>query len=160
MNKLSALTLENIMKPLRQFLIFGLMLLGTNMHHEGVAQIMGSGGWGTNESPAIEFEQKEFDFGEVPQGDTIRQKYIFRNAGTGELTIKHVKTGCECTTANWEAGPYKMGASGVIEGVFSTKDKSGPQKKEIIIETNTDKRIDIIRLTGSVRLPEGASTRE
>jgi hypothetical protein len=138
------------------FLAAGLTFFGQNVS----SQIMGSGGWDSAGSPAIEFDLKEFDFGEVPQGDTIRQKYTFRNAGTGELTIKNVKTGCECTSANWEAGPYKMGATGVIEVIFSTKDKSGPQKKEIIVESNTDKRIDIIRLTGVVQLPEGSTSEE
>lgn len=138
------------------FLVTGFAFLGQHVS----SQIMGSEGWGTTGSPAIEFDQKEFDFGDVPQGDTIRQKYTFRNVGTADLTIKNVKTGCECTSANWLAGPYKMGASGEIEVIFSTKDKSGPQKKEIIIETNTDKRIDIIRLTGVVQLPEGDTPKE
>lgn len=144
-----------------RFTLFVFLAAGLTFLSQAVSsQIIGSGAWDSSGSPAIEFDLKEFDFGEVPQGDTIRRKYTFRNVGTGELTIKNVKTGCECTSANWLAGPYKMGASGEIEVIFSTKDKSGPQKKEIIIETNTDKRIDIIRLTGVVQLPEGSTSEE
>lgn len=117
------------------------------------AQIgLGGSSMGNAASGVIEFESKEFDFGKAVQGDTVRHIYRFKNAGTGDLEIKHVKTGCECTSSNWKPGPYKMGASGEIEIIFATKDKSGPQQKGIIVETNGDKPVEIIRLTGEVVL--------
>jgi hypothetical protein len=118
---------------------------------------MGSSSGGTG---IIEFEEKEFDFGKVPQGDTVRHLYRFKNTGTADLEILRVKTGCECTSSNWKPGPYKMGTTGEIEIIFSTKDKSGPQLKGIVVETNGEKRIEIIKLTGEVVLPEENKTEE
>lgn len=115
------------------------------------------GGFGTPASTGsgvIEFEEMEFDFGKVHQGDTVRHIYRFKNTGTADLEILRVKTGCECTSSEWKPGPYKMGASGEIEIIFSTKDKSGPQQKGIVVETNGEKKVEIIRLTGEVILPE------
>ena len=130
-----------------------LFLLLTFSTYSIWAQIGQQNPWGLGTGggdPVLEFDKKEFDFGIVPEGDTVRQMYSFRNTGTADLEILKVKTPCSCTTANWKPGPYKMGQSGNIEVVFTTQDKSGVQLKEIVVETNGSKRIEIIRLTGQV----------
>jgi hypothetical protein len=130
-----------------------LLILGSTPVFAQIGEGLGS--FGTGGTSIIEFEEKEFDFGKVPQGDTVRHIYRFKNTGTTDLEILRVKTGCECTSSNWKPGPYKMGTSGEIEIIFSTKDKSGPQIKGIVVETNGEKRVEIIKLTGEVILPEG-----
>ena len=125
-----------------------LLILGSTPVFAQIGEGLGS--FGTGGTSIIEFEEKEFDFGKVPQGDTVRHIYRFKNTGTTDLEILRVKTGCECTSSNWKPGPYKMGTSGEIEIIFSTKDKSGPQLKGIVVETNGEKRVEIIKLTGEV----------
>lgn len=140
------------MKKIAFFLLASCLMITV---HSLDAQI-GNGMLGISASGTgtIEFEEKEFDFGKVPQGDTVRHIYRFKNAGTADLQILNVKTGCECTSSQWKPGPYKMGSTGEIEIIFSTKDKSGPQQKGIVVETNGEKRVEIIKLTGEVILPE------
>jgi hypothetical protein len=130
-----------------------LLLLFTVLNYSGLCAQIGNGMntiGSTGATGILEFEEKEFDFGKVLQGDTVRHIYRFKNTGTADLEILRVKTGCECTSSNWKPGPYKMGATGEIEIIFSTKDKSGPQLKGIVVETNGEKRVEIIKLTGEV----------
>jgi hypothetical protein len=145
--------IKRLMKNTVSLIAILLLFLGST---PVFAQIGGGlGSLSSGGTSIIEFEEKEFDFGKVPQGDTVRHIYRFKNVGTADLEILRVKTGCECTSSNWKPGPYKMGRTGEIEIIFSTKDKSGPQIKGIVVETNGEKRVEIIKLTGEVILPEG-----
>jgi hypothetical protein len=43
--------------------------------------------------PHIVFEQKEYDFGKVEEGEKVEKVYKFRNAGDGTLLIQAVRSG-------------------------------------------------------------------
>lgn len=45
---------------------------------------------GSSESPAIRFEETEFDFGEAEAGKDVEHLFSFRNVGTRTLTIEKV----------------------------------------------------------------------
>ncbi len=54
---------------------------------EGVAS---AGETGPSESPAIRFDETEFDFGEVEAGKDVEHLFSFRNVGGRTLTIEKV----------------------------------------------------------------------
>ncbi len=41
-------------------------------------------------TPLISFEELDFDFGEVKQGDVVEHIFIFENKGTSDLIIEKV----------------------------------------------------------------------
>src|SRR5687768_1551038 len=48
--------------------------------------------------PIIVFEETEFDFGTINEGDVVTHKYNFKNTGTARLLITEVNSTCGCTT--------------------------------------------------------------
>lgn len=44
----------------------------------------------SSESPAIRFDETEFDFGEAEAGENVEHLFRFRNVGTRTLTIEKV----------------------------------------------------------------------
>jgi hypothetical protein len=43
--------------------------------------------------PHIVFEQKEYDFGKVDEGQKVEKSFKFRNKGEGTLVIRSVRSG-------------------------------------------------------------------
>ncbi len=104
-----------------------------------------------NEGKAIlKFQETQFNFGMVKNGDTVRHVYKFKNEGTVPLTIKDAKVACDCTVPTWSKEPIPPGAEGEIKVEFRSKDKVGTARKEIKIYANTEPEIQSIFLMGEV----------
>ncbi len=106
------------------------------------------------EMPAIEFEEKVIDFGEISQGEKVKQRFRFKNTGNKELIISDAKGSCGCTVPRWPKQPIRPGQEGEIEVVFDSKGKQGRQHKTVTLIANTKPNTTVIALKGDVLTPE------
>lgn len=98
----------------------------------------------------LKFQETQFNFGNVKNGDTVRHVYKFKNEGKVPLIIKDAKVACDCTVPTWSREPIPPGAEGEIKVEFRSKDKVGTARKEIKIYANTEPEVQSIFLIGEV----------
>ena len=104
----------------------------------------------TNQLARITFEQAEFDFGTVKEGDVVNHDFKFTNTGKVPLTILKARSTCGCTIPEWSEEPIAPGASGVISAKFNTEGKSNNQTKRITVTANTYPNDNVVKLIGVV----------
>jgi uncharacterized cupredoxin-like copper-binding protein len=101
------------------------------------------------------FEEAEFDFGEVKEGEVVTHVFKFTNTGKAPLVINNAQSTCGCTVPQWPKDPIDPGKSGEIKVEFNTKAKTDFQEKPITISANTYPSNTKIFLRGFVRKAEG-----
>jgi hypothetical protein len=109
-----------------------------------------------SELPEIKFEEEEFDFGKITQGEKVTHSFKFKNVGKKNLVISGANGSCGCTVAEWPAEPIKSGAESKIEVVFNSEGKSGFQEKTITIVTNSEPATRILRIKTEIIVAETA----
>ena len=103
---------------------------------------------------AIEFEDAEYDFGEISLGSSVELSFKFKNVGESILIIQSVKAACGCTVLkDWPKEAILPGESAEIPIVFTAK-YPGAQKKYVSIIANTRPSITKVYLIGKVIGPE------
>ena len=105
--------------------------------------------------PTFSFENTEFNFGTVNEGDIVNHTYSFTNTGEVPLIIKNAVASCGCTVPSWPKEPIAPGATGNIQVSFDSKGKPNQQTKTITITANTDPSITKLTLKGMVT-PKGS----
>lgn len=106
--------------------------------------------------PAITFAGDRYEFGDIKQGDKVEHTFEFENTGTAPLIISNVLTTCGCTVPEWPREPIPPGATGKIDVVFNSTNKSGVQNKVITVLSNAQEGRTKVTLYGNV-LVEGTS---
>jgi hypothetical protein len=106
--------------------------------------------------PEIKFEEQEFDFGKITQGEQVSHAFYFRNTGSKNLIISGASGSCGCTVPEWPKEPVKAGESAKINVVFSSEGKSGYQEKTVTVVTNCEPATRVIRIKADIIVPETA----
>ena len=96
------------------------------------------------------FDEFEFDFGEIDEGEKVSHVYTFKNDGKEPLIISNAKGTCGCTVPVWPKEPIAAGESGEIQVEFNSKGKSGMQTKRVIITANTNPATTNLTIKGKV----------
>lgn len=104
----------------------------------------------TNQLARIAFQEAEFDFGEVKEGDIVTHSFKFTNTGKVPLTIMNARSTCGCTVPEWPEEPIPPGGTGEIIAKFNTDMKKQQQKKVITVTANTYPNETKIMLKGMV----------
>ena len=87
--------------------------------------------------PAITFEKKTHDFGDIVQGDKVEETFHFANTGTEPLIITNVQVTCGCTVPKgWPRDPIMPGGKGELTIAFNSAGKMGKQNKVVTIVSN------------------------
>ena len=92
------------------------------------------------------FEETEFDFGEIAQGDVVKHSFKFKNTGEAPLVISDIKTTCGCTTPQYTKDPVAPGESGEILVQFNSAGKAGVINKRVTIYANVEGGTDMISI--------------
>ena len=100
--------------------------------------------------PIMSFEETEFDFGTIYEGDVVKKDFVFRNTGTAPLLVVNATSTCGCTVPQWPDRPIPPDSTGSIMVKFDSKNKPGPQNKEVTIFANTFPNRNIIVIKGNV----------
>lgn len=104
----------------------------------------------TNLLARITFEEYEFDFGTVKEGDVVKHNFKFTNTGKVPLTILKARSSCGCTVPEWPEEPIPPGGTGEIFARFNTEGKTERQKKAITVTANTYPNETRVVLMGEV----------
>jgi hypothetical protein len=86
--------------------------------------------------PGLTFEETEFNFGDITQGDVVEHTFKFTNTGTQPLVIERVDVTCGCTTPNWTKEPVMPGKTGFVTAKYNSAGRMGQQKKAITVHSN------------------------
>ncbi len=105
----------------------------------------------SNQLARITFEETEFDFGQVNEGDVVEHKFKFTNTGKVPLTILKARSSCGCTVPEYSDEPIPPGSSGEITAKFNTTNKIDFQKKLIYVTANTYPSETSVLLKGTVK---------
>lgn len=100
-------------------------------------------------APVMTFEQLEFNFGNIKQGDVVTHEFRFRNTGKEPLIINNAQGSCGCTVPEYPKEPIKPNGSGVIKVTFNSAGKLNVQDKTVTITYDTDKVI-VLHMKGTV----------
>jgi hypothetical protein len=108
-------------------------------------------------SPTMDFENKEFDFGTIKQGDKTTHEFKFKNNGKRDLIIRSTRSSCGCTAVETKK-IIKPGETSSIKTTFNSAGKLGKQNKSITLITNipgkestgADKYKIILRVKGTI----------
>jgi hypothetical protein len=106
-----------------------------------------------NNGPQITFEEMEFDFGDIHQGEQVEHTFKFKNTGNSALILNNVLTTCGCTAPEWPKEPIAAGAESQIIVRFNSQGKTGRQNKVITIQSNIAGSTTRIKIMGMVLPP-------
>jgi CRISPR/Cas system-associated protein Cas5 (RAMP superfamily) len=110
---------------------------------------------GTSENlPVITFENVEYDFGKITQGEVVSVDFHFRNTGKTNLIISGASGSCGCTVPKWPKEPIAPNKTGVIQVVFDSEGKRGYQEKTITVATNCEPATILLKIKGEIIVPE------
>ena len=98
----------------------------------------------------IEFDQVEYDFGEIVEGDVVEGTFKVTNAGKADLVITSARATCGCTVPEWPKDAIKPGETADIKFTFNSRGRQGKQTKSITLKTNTEKITEVLRIKGTV----------
>lgn len=105
----------------------------------------------TDTLTSIEFENKNYNFGNIVKGEIVEHSYFFTNTGNIDLVIEEVDPSCGCTTPEWTKEPIKPGERGKILVKFDTQHQSyGNKTKQVAVYSNTKPSRNLLQFTAQV----------
>ena len=104
----------------------------------------------TGPTTEMTFQETEFDFGTITEGDKVSHTYTFKNTGNEPLILSNAKGSCGCTVPVWPREPIAPGDSGEVTVEFNSKNKRGQKNQKVTITANTNPPQTFIYLMGEV----------
>lgn len=111
----------------------------------------------TGPTTVMAFEETEFDFGTVTEGEKVSHTFAFTNDGDEPLILSNAKGSCGCTVPKWPREPIAPGESGEVTVEFNSKNKKGKRNQKVTITANTNPPQTFLFLKGQVEPGEGSS---
>ncbi|GAB3825697.1 DUF1573 domain-containing protein [Pontibacter rugosus] len=102
------------------------------------------------DAAVMAFEQTEYDFGTIKQGETVDHTFEFTNTGKTPLIIENASATCGCTAPDWTRTPVAPGEKGFVAVKFNSTGKVGQQQPTVTIRANTQPNIVKVAMKGSV----------
>ncbi|MBF9253188.1 DUF1573 domain-containing protein [Pontibacter sp. 172403-2] len=101
-------------------------------------------------APVITFENPEYDFGTIKQGEVIEHVFTFTNTGKSPLIIENASASCGCTVPEPPTEPIAPGETGSINVKFNSAGKMGQQYPTVTVRANTQPNLTKISMKGVV----------
>ncbi|MCU0416919.1 MAG: DUF1573 domain-containing protein [Cytophagaceae bacterium] len=98
----------------------------------------------------IKFDEAEFNFGDIKEGDTAKHVFEFTNVGTSPLKIESAKPSCGCTTPDITKDIIAPGGRGKMTVMFNSNGRPGDFNKSVNVLANTNPEVTEIRIKGHV----------
>lgn len=105
---------------------------------------------GTENSAVMAFQESEYDFGTIKEGEVVEHTFMFTNTGKAPLVIESASASCGCTAPDWTKTPVAPGEQGQVKVRFDSKNKAGQQSPTVTIRANTEPNIMRISMKGTV----------
>ena len=104
----------------------------------------------------FKFNEEEFNFGTIKQGDAATHEFTFVNVGKEPIIITSAQGSCGCTVPTWPKEPIAKGEKSVIKVTFNSAGKMGMQDKTVTIQSNAKTNPKVIHMKGNVEAPPKA----
>ncbi len=102
--------------------------------------------------PVIHIAEKNYNFGEVTEGEKIQHDFSIMNSGTSDLLIQRVIAGCGCTAAAVLNESIPPNTETKITVSLDTLGLAGMQNKSVRIFTNDPvNSISTVSLSGAIK---------
>lgn len=99
----------------------------------------------------ITFNKTSHYFGNIPELEgEVKYTFVYTNNGSNPLTISEIRTGCKCTTCEWDEKSIAPGESGTITAIFDPEGLPGKFIKSIAIFANTTPSVSTLTIRGYV----------
>ncbi|HNV99538.1 MAG TPA: DUF1573 domain-containing protein [Chitinophagales bacterium] len=115
-------------------------------------------------TPAVNPNAGEFswveethDFGTIPQGIPVKNKFEFTNVGKEPIIISTVVKTCGCTALDWTKEPVMPGQKGYVLAEFNAA-KEGPFTKAITVQSDSKTPTMKLIFKGTVQKSEQAGS--
>jgi hypothetical protein len=107
---------------------------------------------------SIQFEQMEYNYGTINEGELVEHVFKFTNTGKEPLIISKASGSCGCTVPDWPKNPIPPGGQGEIAVKFDSKGKGtldeNVQTKRVTVVANTDPSSTYLQVKGIVKKKE------
>lgn len=97
--------------------------------------------------PTISFDHDVKDFGKVPYGEKLTEKFPFTNTGDGTLIVREVRADCGCTKTLTGSPELTPGGRSEIVASFDTSGLAPGRKERHIYVRCNDPQRPTIKLT-------------
>ena len=108
----------------------------------------------TTGTAVITFPSMEHNFGTVKEGEKVGHIFQFTNTGDADLVLTSVIATCGCTVSKYNKKPVSPGESGTIEVIFDTSGRNGVQTKTVVVQSNAENKLVILRIIAEVKKDE------
>ena len=98
----------------------------------------------------FQFEEEQFDFGNIPNGPDVAHEFKFKNIGNQPLIISNVTVSCGCTAPDWPKEPVMPGKTATIKAIYHSSGRPGDFFKGLTILSNAKSAPKIIYIKGKV----------
>lgn len=102
----------------------------------------------------ITFKMLEHNFGAVKEGEKVGCIFPFTNTGDADLVLTSATASCGCTVPKYNKKPVAPGESGTVEVVFDTSGREGIQTKTVVVQSNAENNLVILRIISEVKKEE------
>jgi len=130
-------------------LFIALILTGGNVIAQEKPTLSNIGNENPNQAE-FKFDNEEFDFGSIVQGESVTHEFEFVNTGSEPLVITNAEGSCGCTVPIYSKEPIMKGKSGVIKVTFNSTGKSGIQDKTVTLTSNARRNPLVLHMKGTV----------
>ncbi|MFA9290536.1 MAG: DUF1573 domain-containing protein [Solirubrobacteraceae bacterium] len=100
--------------------------------------------------PVMKFDDVNFSFGEIKQGEIVTHDFSFINNGKIPLIISNATASCGCTVPEYPKKPILPGEIGMIKVKFNSAGFEGEKNKQITLDTNTANKQEVINFKAIV----------
>ena len=108
----------------------------------------------TTGTPVITFQELEHDFGTIKSGENVGHIFSFTNTGDADLIISAAHASCGCTVTKYSKKPVSPQGSGTVEVNFDSAGKMGKQTKTVVVQSNAENKMVILRIIADVKSEE------
>jgi predicted small secreted protein len=98
----------------------------------------------------IKFSETEHDFGKVKSGERVGCFFTYENTGDADLVVASASASCGCTVPKYDRKPVPPGGKGTLEVVFDTSGREGLQTKTVVVQSNAENNLVILRIIAEV----------
>ena len=100
--------------------------------------------------PELSFDETEFDFGNIPQGQPVEHLFTFTNTGRAPLVITNAKSTCGCTVPEYHKNEsIQPGETGEMLVKYNGSGR-GQVQKTVTISANTENGQEQIKIKAFV----------
>jgi len=99
----------------------------------------------------ITFKMLEHNFGAVKAGEKVGFIFPFTNTGDADLVLTSATASCGCTVPKYNKKPVGPGGTGTVEVVFDTSGRDGMQTKTVVVQSNAENNLVILRIIAEVK---------